>query len=32
VLSRDPLTVPADELAEVRADATILGGRVVYER
>jgi predicted amidohydrolase YtcJ len=32
VLSRTPLTVSADELAEVRADATILGGRVVYER
>jgi predicted amidohydrolase YtcJ len=32
VLSHDPLTVPADELAEVRVDATMPGGRVVYER
>jgi predicted amidohydrolase YtcJ len=32
VLSRDPRAVPAEELADVRVDATILGGEVVYER
>lgn len=32
VLSADPLAVPPDELSDIRVEATILGGRVVYER
>jgi predicted amidohydrolase YtcJ len=32
VLSHDPLAVPADALADIRVEATILGGRVVHQR
>ena len=30
VLSRDILTLPADEIRATRVDLTILGGRVVH--
>jgi predicted amidohydrolase YtcJ len=32
VLSSDPLTVPADRIKEIRAEMTILGGEVVWNR
>lgn len=32
VLDRDPLGIPAEQLKAVRADMTILGGRVVFQR
>jgi predicted amidohydrolase YtcJ len=31
VLSADPLSVPEDALKDIRADVTMVGGRVVYE-
>jgi predicted amidohydrolase YtcJ len=32
VLDRDYLTVPADEIKEIKPVATMVGGRIVYER
>ena len=32
VLSRDYLTVPADQIKDIVSDITIVGGRVVYEK
>ena len=32
VLSADPLTVPEDDIKDIVADVTVVGGRVVYER
>jgi predicted amidohydrolase YtcJ len=32
VLSEDLLTVPAERIREIVADATVVGGRVIYER
>jgi predicted amidohydrolase YtcJ len=32
VLSHDPLTVDEDGLKDIRADITIVDGRIVYER
>jgi predicted amidohydrolase YtcJ len=32
VLSGDPLTTPADALADLTVDVTLLGGHLVYER
>jgi predicted amidohydrolase YtcJ len=32
VLSDDPLTVPEDEIKDIVANVTVVGGRVVYER
>jgi len=32
VLSRDLLDVPADEIADIQVELTMIGGRVVYER
>jgi hypothetical protein len=32
VLNEDPLSVPEDALKDIRADLTIVGGRVVYEK
>jgi hypothetical protein len=32
LLSADPLSVPEDVLKDIRADMTIVGGRVVYEK
>jgi hypothetical protein len=32
VLSADPLTVPEDDIKDIVADLTIVGGRVVYQR
>jgi predicted amidohydrolase YtcJ len=32
VLSADPLTVPENDIKDIVADVTVVGGRVVYER
>jgi predicted amidohydrolase YtcJ len=32
VLSGDPLSVPDEQLLQLRVEATIFAGRVVYER
>ena len=32
ILSDDLLTVDAERIADIRADVTVTGGRVVYER
>ncbi len=32
VLSADPLTVPEDDIKDIVANVTVVGGRVVYER
>ena len=32
VLDRHPLEVPVEELATIRVDLTLVGGRVVYSR
>jgi predicted amidohydrolase YtcJ len=32
VLSRDILTIPPDEIEGVQVDATVVGGKIVYER
>lgn len=32
VLARNPLATPADELADIPVDLTILGGRIAYRR
>ena len=32
ILDRDPCAVDPEELKEVQVDATILGGRLVYQR
>jgi predicted amidohydrolase YtcJ len=32
VLDRDPLKIPAEELKSVRAEMTILGGQIVFEK
>jgi predicted amidohydrolase YtcJ len=32
VLSKDILTIPADEILKTRVDLTVVGGRVAYER
>lgn len=32
VLSRDILAIPAEEIVETQVDATVVGGRVVFER
>lgn len=32
VLSRNPLSVRAEDLLEIRADVTLVGGRVAYRR
>ncbi len=32
VLDRDPLTVEEDQLKDTRADLTVIGGRIVYQR
>lgn len=32
VLDRDIFTIPEDEIKDVKADVTILGGKVVYQR
>ena len=32
VLDRDPLSIPAEEIAQVRVLLTVVGGRVVHER
>ena len=32
VLSNDPLTCPEDEIKDIVAETTIVGGHVVYER
>jgi predicted amidohydrolase YtcJ len=32
LLSHDPTAIPPDELDQVRVEATVVGGRVVYER
>lgn len=32
ILDRDPCAVDLEELKEVQVDATILGGRLVYQR
>ena len=31
-VSDDPFTVPTDQLDQVRVDATMVGGELVYER
>jgi predicted amidohydrolase YtcJ len=32
VLDRDILTIPPDELKEMKVDMTIVGGEVIYQR
>ena len=32
VLTADPLTVPEDEIKDILADLTVVGGRIVFER
>lgn len=32
VLNRDPLQTPADELATIEVDMTVVGGQIVYQR
>lgn len=32
VLTEDPLRVPADRIAEIEVETTIVGGRIVYEK
>jgi predicted amidohydrolase YtcJ len=32
VLSGDPLSIPPQQLDRIRAEATVVGGRVVYPR
>ena len=32
VLDRDPLTIPSDDLRNMKVDITIVGGKVVYQR
>ena len=32
ILSRDILTIPTEEIKDITVDATIVGGKIVYER
>ena len=32
VLDRDYLTIPADQIKDIKADVTIVGGKVIFQR